>query len=111
VARGLSGTDRRRARRLPPEVTPWNRLALLRPGQEVRVVNVSRGGASLESSTRMLPGARTELQLSGPSRLMVRGRIAWCRVARLDPVVYQGAIAFDEALLWSALAIVSGGSE
>ena len=92
--------ERRVTARVPPEHTPWDRGALLRPGQDVMVVNLSRGGALIESSTRMSPGARTELQLLGRSRKAIRGRIERCRVASLDPVRYEGAIVFDDRLEW-----------
>jgi hypothetical protein len=84
-----------------PEHTPWIQTALLRPGQEVRLLNVSSGGALVESPTRMLPGARTELQLSGSPRCVVRGRIDRCRITSLDPVKYEGAIVFEQCLQWS----------
>jgi hypothetical protein len=96
----LCAWDRREVTRVPPERTPWPREALLRPGQEVRLVNVSAGGALLESRTRMTPGLRTELQLFGDLRRSIGGRIARCHVAALDPVRYQGAIVFDGRLEW-----------
>jgi hypothetical protein len=67
---------------------------------EVRVINVSGGGALIESVRRMRPGARTELQLSGARRRVVSGRIDRCRVTHLNPVRYEGAIVFDHALEW-----------
>ena len=85
---------------MPPEHTPWQSLALLRPGQEVRLINVSCGGALIESYRGMRPGARTELQLSGAPRRFVRGHIARCRVTHLDPLRYEGAVVFDQALEW-----------
>lgn len=85
---------------MPPDCTPWPAAALLRPGQEVRVINVSCGGALIESGNRMIPGLRTELQLSGLQRRVVRGRIDRCRVTELDPVRYEGAIVFDQVLEW-----------
>jgi hypothetical protein len=93
--------DRRLAERVPPGLTPWTRHALLRPGQEVLVVNLSRGGALVESHARLLPGARAELQLLGKRRHSVRGRVARCRVVALDPIRYEGAIVFDHALEWA----------
>jgi hypothetical protein len=98
ATRLITITDRRRAPRVGPERTPWRSLALLRPGQEVMVVNLSRGGALVEASTRMTPGGRTELQLSGSSRRCVRGCIDRCRVTQLEPLRYQGAIVFDETV-------------
>lgn len=87
---------------MPPEQTPWNPLALLRPGQEVRLLNVSCGGAIVESGSRLHPGIRTELQLAGHRRRTIRGRIDRCRVTGLDPLRYEGAIVFDQILEWSA---------
>ena len=86
---------------MPPDRTPWRAAALLRPGQEVWVINVSCGGALIESGNRMNPGMRTELQLSGLPRRVVRGRIDRCRVTKLDPVRYEGAMVFDQVLEWS----------
>ena len=64
------------------------------------MINVSCGGALIESGNRMHPGTRTELQLSGLPRLVIRGRIDRCRVTQLDPVRYEGAIVFDQRLEW-----------
>jgi hypothetical protein len=85
---------------VPPDRTPWPAVALLRPGREVRLINVSCGGALIESGHRMHPGMRTELQLSGVPRRVVGGRIERCRVTQLDPVRYEGAIVFDQTLEW-----------
>jgi hypothetical protein len=101
MARGLNGsTDRRDTARVDPGHTPWRRSALLRPGQDITVVNLSAGGALVESASRMMPGTRTELQLSGSSRQVVRGRIERCRVAGLEPLRYEGAIVFEDRLEW-----------
>ena len=100
MAEPVTEPDRRQASRVPPDCTPWPAAALLRPGQDVRVINVSCGGALIESGNRMNPGMRTELQLCGVMRRIVRGRIARCRVTRLDPVRYEGAIVFDQSLEW-----------
>lgn len=90
--------ERRSGHRLAARTTRWPETAILRPGQEVTVVNLSHGGVLLESSTRMAPGARAELQLLGIHRRMVRGRIDRCHVARLEPLRYRGAVVFDEHL-------------
>jgi hypothetical protein len=99
VAAGLTAEiERRGGARVTPDQTRWRRLALLRPGQEVAVVNLGPGGALLESANRMKPGARTELQLFGEVRWQVRGRIDRCRVLRLAPLCYEAAIVFEEPL-------------
>ena len=101
MAGRLSREERRRTTRVPPEATPWEPAALLRPGVDVVLLNVSAGGALIESRTRISPGARTELQLLGAVRRAVRGRIDRCAVSALNPVRYRGAIVFDEQLQWS----------
>jgi hypothetical protein len=99
MARGLTVSgERPRAQRHGSEATPWLRVALLRPGQEVMLLNVSTTGVLVESKARMLPGARADLQLFGPRRRLVHGRIVRCRVASLQPLKYEGAIMFDHAL-------------
>ena len=76
----------------------------MRPGQEVLVVNLSPGGALVESSARMKPGRRTELQLwetlCGTLRRTIGGRIDRCQVTALEPIRYTGAIVFDQTLQW-----------
>lgn len=89
-------TDRRRGPRLPPEKTDWRGVAVLRPGQEVRLVNVSPHGALVESGSRMRPGHRAELHLTaGSFRLVITGRLERCEVAHLNPLRYRAAIVFD----------------
>jgi len=83
--------------------------AVLRPGQAVVLVNISRGGALVDSGARMRPGARTELLLCGSdTRVKVQGRVDRCHVARLDPVRYHGVIVFDEGV---DIGIGTEGSE
>ena len=97
MASGLT-PERRRTPRLNPQFTQWREVAILRPGQEVLIINVGRGGALLESSGRMAPGACVELQLFGTPRRLIRGRIDRCHVVHLNPLAYRGAFVFDEPL-------------
>ena len=96
--------ERRRAPRLCPDRTQWSGTALLRPGREVHVINLSRGGALIESASRLAPGTRAELQLLGSPRRLVCGRIDRCQVSALNPLCYRGAVVFDTALDLPALA-------
>jgi hypothetical protein len=98
VATGVVAPDRRLGDRVTPEETRWRPLALLRPGQEVVLVNVGPGGALVESPTRLSPGARADLHLFGGPRCSVRGRVERCRVSRLEPLRYEGAIVFEKSL-------------
>ncbi|MDO8677527.1 MAG: hypothetical protein Q7R30_03055 [Acidobacteriota bacterium] len=99
MASVASAAERRRDHRIEPADTSWRPDAVLRPGQSVRLLNICRCGALVESSARLRPGARTELQLAGLSaRHAIRGRLERCHVATLDPLRYRGVIVFDESV-------------
>jgi PilZ domain len=73
----------------------------LRPGRPAQIVDVSAGGALIETEWRLLPGTRVELQLGEPVALYhVKARILRCHVARLDRerIRYRGALVFEERL-------------
>jgi len=92
------GCERRSSPRVHPDDTPWKAEAVLRPGVLVRLVNIGPHGALLESSTRLRPGRRAELQLCAQGsnlRTVVVGRIARCQVAGLAPLSFRGAVVFD----------------
>ena len=89
------GADRRSSPRLSPQQTSYSPSAILRPGQDVTLVNLSTGGALVRSSGRMTPGVRAELQLVGPSRAIVSGRIDRCSVINVNPLKFEAAIVFD----------------
>ena len=89
-------TDRRRGSRVAPEHTHWSRGAMLRPDQDVAIIDLGPGGALIESGGRMQPGARAELILQGPSRCVIRGRIDRCRVVAIEPLQYEAVMVFDE---------------
>ena len=81
-----------------PEDVGCARVALLRPGREVEVLNLGTHGALVRSSARLKPGSRSELQFAGSLRKAVSGRIDRSHVVRLEPLRYEAAIVFDEAL-------------
>ena len=73
----------------------------LRPGRPAHIVDVSAGGALIETEWRLLPGMRVELQVGEPVALYrVSARILRCHVAQLDRgrIRYRGALAFEEDL-------------
>lgn len=77
--------------------------ARVRPGHTARVVDVSAGGALVETQYRLLPGTSIELQMeTSTRRALVRGRVLRCAVSMLQPscVRYRGAIGFDRQLSW-----------
>ena len=92
--------DRRRGVRTPGAALPPTFRLRLRAGHEAAVVNFSRVGILLESTSRLLPGHRCTLRVSGTGEPeSVSGRILRAQVERLDShhgVVYRGAIEFDD---------------
>jgi hypothetical protein len=95
--------DRRGARRLDAFAEHRIVSALVRPGHRARLIDVSAGGALVETNHRLLPGAAVDLQVeTGTGRASVRGRVLRCAVVRVRPtwVCYRGAIAFDHHLPW-----------
>ena len=89
------GADRRSSPRVSPQQTPYSASAILRPGQDVTLVNLSTGGALVRSIGRMNPGVRAELQLVGVARAIVHGRIDRCSVISVSPLTFEAAIVFD----------------
>jgi hypothetical protein len=94
--------ERRQAVRRPAAALDWVGSLRLRPGLEVALVNLSTGGALVETLTRLRPGARTALRSSGTGAgWAVTGYVsrAWVAAVEADRgVVYRGALVFDTAL-------------
>jgi len=104
-------TDRRRT----PRHDQFDRhgivSARVRPGHEASVVDISAGGALVETSHRLLPGAAVELRLeTSERRAAVRGHVLRCSVSRVasSAVCYRGAIGFDRHLPWFEDADAAG---
>ena len=101
VAHGASPDRRRTIRRQRTELS-WLRQLRLRPGLDVALVNLSAGGALVETSTRLRPGARTLVRLTGVSgSWTVSSLVSRSWVAAIDAkqgLVYRGALVFDKAL-------------
>ena len=94
-----SGRDRRVYPRVPAEQLPVT--AGFAPGPDVRLVDLSRGGARFECERRLLPGSTVALRLVTPDgSLVVRGRVVRSRIAKIDQsgLVYEVAAAFNENL-------------
>jgi hypothetical protein len=75
----------------------------VRPGHSAVIVNVSAGGAALETASRLLPGARVDLHIQSEQwRTTWRGRVQRCTVVKLraTSVRYRAAIVFDQVLPW-----------
>lgn len=93
------GVDRRRAVRLPPSAIPLLKSVRLVAGPEVKLINISRGGALIESEARLSPGSTICVRLvSGDSIYLLKGRVLRARAASLSgtELRYHIALAFDE---------------
>jgi PilZ domain-containing protein len=97
--------EQRAERRAWPRVSTIEYVAMangrLRAGRAATIVDVSRGGALIETDSRLFPGMRVELQLGEPVTLYrVKGRVLRCHVWLLgrERIRYRGALAFDEQL-------------
>ncbi len=75
----------------------------VRPGHAATVLDVSAGGALVETEYRLLPGSSIDLQIeTAARRTFVRGRVLRCAVSMVQrsSVRYRGAIGFDRQLSW-----------
>lgn len=92
-------SDRRTAPRLPASAIPSLKGVKLVAGPEVRLINISRGGALIESNTRLSPGSALCLRLvTADSIYLLKGRVLRSRVAFLtgNALQYESALVFDE---------------
>jgi len=77
----------------------------VRPGHGARIVDVSAGGALIDTTYRLLPGTSVELHVETTTRqTRIRGQVLRCSVVSLrsSHVCYRGAIRFDRHLPWIA---------
>jgi hypothetical protein len=67
------------------------------------MIDVSSGGALIETGHRLLPGSYVELQMeTGSRRDNIRGQVLRCSVVRVHAAAlcYRGAIGFDRHVPW-----------
>ena len=77
--------------------------ARVRPGHRATLIDLSAGGALIETAYRLLPGTSVELHVeTAQHRACVRGRVLRCAVADVCSTLirYRGAIRFDGGLPW-----------
>ncbi len=94
--------ERRRAARRPAADLAWVRAARLRPGHGAVLIDLSSGGALVETPTRLRPGMKTVLQLTGSGGdLKVSGEVVRAWVSAIVPhrgVLYRGAMRFERRM-------------
>ena len=72
--------------------------ARVRPGHQASIIDISEGGALIETFKGLPPGTMVDLQLGTSQQThSVRGRVLRCSVAELQPhaVSYRAAIGFE----------------
>jgi hypothetical protein len=93
--------ERRREGRLAPDQTRLADAARLRPGFDVRVVDIAPRGVLIEAPTRLHIGTRVELALftsETGTRLDMAGTVRRCHISKLSPLTYRGALEFHEPI-------------
>ena len=99
----MSKPDRRQTRRHRDSDEHGIVSTRVRPGHRARLIDISAGGALIETSHRLLPGTSVELHVETRShRTNVRGRVLRCTISMVRPswLCYRGAIGFDRHLPW-----------
>jgi hypothetical protein len=94
-------SERRRDARVAPGETRWSETARLRPGFDVRVVDIGPNGVLIEAPTRLHIGVRVELALFAADstvRLDLVGTVRRCHVSGLNPITYRGALEFTQPI-------------
>ncbi len=89
--------ERRRAPRFDATAIPGFKYVSRLGGPTVQLINISRGGALIESRERISPGASVALRLTTENdAYFIKGRIVRSRAFPMRGRLYQSAIAFKE---------------
>jgi len=105
--------ERRAAPRIAPVSGSSMARARLRPGRTAQVVDLSAGGALIETDWRLLPGSRVELRFGQPSAAIhVAAKILRCHVAVVDRerIRYRGALSFEQRMSFGEPATQLGST-
>lgn len=91
-------TERRRYPRIVPADSSGPPVARLRPGREVLVVNLSRGGACVEAVSPLRPGHPVDIRLALPEwQWQGEAQVLRCQVSALprqQRVRYRAGLEF-----------------
>jgi hypothetical protein len=92
-----SESDRRAHPRLGARELSWLRTSRLKYGPSVRLIDLSVGGALLETDVQLRPGSNLTLELVGASHVVVPLRVIRCQLTSLhEKPLYRGACAFRQ---------------
>ena len=90
--------ERRKAPRFDSSTIPHLKSVRQVEGPEVKLINISRYGALIETRQRMVPKSRVSLRLDTKETVyFLDGEVLRCYVYEIDKVLtYQYAAVFDE---------------
>ena len=93
--------DRREHPRRTASSLPWLGQARIKYGPEITIIDLSNGGAQIETTGHPLqPGMTLVLEIKEDERMMsVAAQVVRCQLASLTPqAVYRGAVKFKRPL-------------
>lgn len=95
-----SERDRRIHERLEPSALGWIREVRLKYGPRVSLIDLSSGGALLQTNVRLRPGTDMVIEIIGNSVQTIPIRVLRSQLARIsgDLAIYQGACEFRRPL-------------
>jgi hypothetical protein len=95
-------TERRAWLRYPAIECEWLRVFCLYPGRDAHLLNLSRGGALVETRERFSPGCWIQMKITTEGGLLwARAQVIRCEVTRLSPhrgATYRTALGFERVL-------------
>ncbi len=91
-----AASERRAFVRVAARELTWVRGARLKYGPSLSLIDVSTGGAQIESPVLLKPGSTVIVEIQGQDQdLAVKSRVVRCRLASISPrATYRGALAF-----------------
>jgi Family of unknown function (DUF6982) len=96
----VAAADRRSHLRVPADQLSWIREVRLKYGPRVSLVDVSDGGALVQTDVRLRPGAELVMEIVGPQVHAVPFRVLRSELARIseEGAIYRGACEFKRPL-------------
>lgn len=96
---GGDPSDRRVHPRLTLSELEWLNTVRLKYGPVVSLIDLSAGGAQIETSSRLQPGSVVVVQISGPDgEVSMPANVLRCHVSQVAPyTMYRSALSFKRA--------------
>lgn len=93
-------------------MVPWLKAIVTYSTQDLTLVDISDGGALIETERRIKPGEREPLVLSGHQDLKVVAHVLRVEIVRLAPnMLHRSAIQFLQPINVASLLRMNGGNE